>query len=251
MTNTQSLSKLAKRLYKNNSLSKLNPNVSMLTSSPSDFDVSGLNKSQSNNQLIASISLKKLRKSSAESKFLEISNGKILINDRSTIKQSFSQHRKKLFKKLDKIDNSNNKILPDVNTILMPGSYRLPYRVRWSVRLFQKSKQGHLKAEKFRKKIQKKNKTCFLKILSSLFRNKAILPMSSAICKSCRIHTISRSLNLIRTWTKQVSSIRQCIPMNTSPSAEEESLISAKTSPGLSLWKSGKEKPSISGKSSN
>ena len=85
----------------------------MLASSQADFDSSTLNKSNSNSHLIASISLKKLRKSSDNMRHMEISNGKILICDNS-MSQNRSPKLRKMFKKLDKIETSNNKILPDV-----------------------------------------------------------------------------------------------------------------------------------------
>ena len=113
LTNTYSLPKLANRLYKNASLNRINPNLSMLGSSQADFDSSTLNKSNSNSHLIASISLKKLRKSSDNMKHMEISNGKILICDNS-MNHNRSPKLRKMFKKLDKIDSSTNKILPDV-----------------------------------------------------------------------------------------------------------------------------------------
>lgn len=110
LTNSSSCSKLEARLYKNSSLSRINPNLSMLGPS---IEESQLNKSNSNSLLIASISLKKLKKSSENLRMLEFSNGKILLNDHSTLEKKSPQGRK-LFKKLDKINNSTNKILPDV-----------------------------------------------------------------------------------------------------------------------------------------
>ena len=72
-------SKLVKRLYRNNSLNRINANLSLLSSFPCrDSETSTMNKSNGN-QLVASISLKKFKKNNISERSLEISNGKILI----------------------------------------------------------------------------------------------------------------------------------------------------------------------------
>ena len=57
-----SKNKLASRLYRNSSLNHVNSSTSMLSSFAHDIEPSFLNSSSSNSQLIASISLKKLKK---------------------------------------------------------------------------------------------------------------------------------------------------------------------------------------------
>lgn len=113
-----SKNKLASRLYRNSSLNHVNSSTSMLSSFAHDIEPSFLNSSSSNSQLIASISLKKLKKKSDNEPYLSINNGKLLINKGDTSylanEKSPKQNQRKLFKKLDKLSyQPMNKILPD------------------------------------------------------------------------------------------------------------------------------------------
>lgn len=73
-----SKSKLASRLFRNSSLNHINPNVSMLSSFGHEPSI--LNSSASNSQLIAGISLRKLKSKPDQEPYLSINNGKLLIN---------------------------------------------------------------------------------------------------------------------------------------------------------------------------
>ena len=118
-------SKLVKRLYRNNSLNRINANLSLLSSFPCrDSEASTINRSNGN-QLVASISLKKFKKSNISERSLEISNGKILItqhHENSQFRNFELLPKKKMFKKLEKLETpSTNKILPDVRLLTYLG----------------------------------------------------------------------------------------------------------------------------------
>lgn len=80
----------------------------MLSSSEQDYEPSFLNSSASSSQLVASISLRKLKNKLQNDRYpkLEISNGKLLINKSSMLNDTLnkdSPRAKHLFKKLDKL----------------------------------------------------------------------------------------------------------------------------------------------------
>jgi hypothetical protein len=80
-----SKSKLASRLFRNSSLNHINPNVSMLSSFGPEPSL--LNTSASNSQLVAGISLRKLKNKPENEPYLSINNGKLLI---TKFQQSFN-----------------------------------------------------------------------------------------------------------------------------------------------------------------
>ena len=138
-------SKLVKRLYRNSSLNRFNPNASLLSSNPHRESEHSFLNSSTGNQLVASISLKKFQKNNVSERSLEISQGKILItqhHENSQFKTFDSIPKKKLFKKLDKLDNtSTSKILPDVNFSNHVGSNRFSNLELRSIRI-EASQEG-------------------------------------------------------------------------------------------------------------
>ena len=74
-------SDLAKRLFRNSSTNKLSPpQNSILSINPMQDSNSSILNSSWNNQLVASISLKKLKKKNESERYMEFNRGKVLVN---------------------------------------------------------------------------------------------------------------------------------------------------------------------------